>query len=147
MSEKQFTYKHPHPSVAADVVVLSPDGGEMSVLLIQRKNEPFKGCWAFPGGFMEIDESAEAAARRELKEETGIQVGQIMQVGAYTKVDRDPRGRVVSIAYVAYLDKRIEPQAGDDAAKAQWFPINALPDLAFDHSTILKDVQELISPV
>ena len=118
----------------------------MQVLLIKRKNEPFKGHWAFPGGFMEMDEDAATAARRELLEETGIRSTQMMQVGAYTRVDRDPRDRVVSIAYVAYFDRRPEAIAGDDAAEAQWFPINELPPLAFDHAEILRDVKELISP-
>lgn len=142
-----YTYKYPRPGVTADCIVLCPEGGEMNVLLVQRANEPFKGSWAFPGGYMNIDEDAAAAARRELKEETGISVGQVMQLGAYTRPDRDPRDRVISIAYMAYLEHRIDPTAGDDAAKAQWFPISQLPPLAFDHAEMLKDVNELINPV
>ena len=142
----QYSYKYPRPAVSVDCVAISPEGGQMQVLLIKRKNEPFKGHWAFPGGFMEMDEDAATAARRELLEETGIRATQMMQVGAYTRVDRDPRDRVVSIAYVAYFDRRPEAIAGDDAAEAQWFPINELPPLALDHAEILRDVKELISP-
>ena len=99
-----------------------------------------------PCGVMEKGEQPLEAAQRELLEETGIRATQMMQVGAYTRVDRDPRDRVVSIAYVAYFDRRPEAIAGDDAAEAQWFPINELPPLAFDHAEILRDVKELISP-
>lgn len=146
MEKKQYTYSYPRPAVTADCIALSPEGGEMHVLLVQRKNEPFKGQWAFPGGFMNIDEDAAAAARRELREETGVVAGQLMQLGAYTRVDRDPRGRIVSIAHVAYFDKRPETVAGDDAAEARWFPVNELPPLAFDHAEMLRDVQDLINP-
>ncbi len=144
--KKQYTYDYPHPAVTADCIALSPEGGEMHVLLVQRGREPHKGKWAFPGGFIEIDEDAATAARRELREETGVTAGQLMQLGAYTRPDRDPRERVVSIAYVAYFDKRPALTAGDDAARAQWFPIKDLPELAFDHAEMLRDVQELISP-
>lgn len=143
---KKYTYDYPHPAVTADCIALSPEGGEMHVLLVQRKNEPFKGHWAFPGGFMKIDEDAPAAARRELREETGIAAGQLMQIGAYTRPDRDPRERVISIAFAAYFDKRPALTAADDAAEARWFPVNALPPLAFDHAEMLRDVQELINP-
>ena len=126
-------------------MVLAPENGELNVLLIERKDEPFKGCWAFPGGFLNIDEDAPASCRRELKEETGISVGHIMQVGAYTRPDRDPRERVITIAFVAYLEKPVPVQGGDDAAQARWFPLSRLPELAFDHKQILHDVQELVN--
>ena len=138
---KKYTYDYPHPAVTADCIALSPEGGEMHVLLVQRKNEPFKGHWAFPGGFMKIDEDAPAAARRELREETGIAAGQLMQIGAYTRPDRDPRERVITVAHLA-LVKKCEVVGGDDAANAQWFDINDLPELAFDHQQILDDALE-----
>ena len=113
------------------------------VLLIQRKNEPCRGQWAFPGGFMNIDETAEAAAVRELQEETGITLSEtdIFQVGAYTAVDRDPRERVITIAYLAEIDAPVPVKGSDDAARAQWFPLDALPPLAFDHAEILLDAR------
>lgn len=142
---KKYTYHNPRPAVTTDCVVLSPEDGEMSVLLVQRRNEPFKGQWAIPGGFLNIDEDAPTGARRELKEETGIQVGQIFQLGAYSDPNRDPRDRVISIVFIAYLDKRQPPIAGDDAADAQWFSIKQLPELAFDHSKIIQDVIEMVN--
>ena len=98
-----YTYKYPRPAVTTDCVVFTQEE-EPKVLLIQRGNEPYKGCWAFPGGFMNMEETAEECAVRELKEETGLTVTRIQQIGAYSKVDRDPRGRTVSIAYLAIVD-------------------------------------------
>ena len=113
------------------------------MLLIQRGNQPFKGCWAFPGGFMNMDETTEQCAIRELEEETGMKVRDLQQIGAYSKVDRDPRGRTITVAYLAIVDAPIAVTGQDDAAKAQWFPINALPLLAFDHDEIMKDAVRL----
>ena len=109
----------------------------LEVLLIQRRLDPFKGCWALPGGFMNMDEDAETAAKRELCEETGIKVEHLVQCGAFTDVYRDPRDRVVTIAYYALIDK-VEAVASDDAQNAEWFPIDSLPPLAFDHDKILQ---------
>ena len=135
-----YTYKYPHPAVTADCIVMTRDN---QVLLIQRKNEPCRGQWAFPGGFMNIDETAETAAVRELQEETGITLSEtdIFQVGAYTAVDRDPRERVITIAYLAEIDAPVPVKGSDDAARAQWFPLDALPPLAFDHAEILLDAK------
>lgn len=135
-----YEYKYPHPAVTADCIVMTRDN---QVLLIQRKNEPCQGQWAFPGGFMNIDETAEAAAVRELQEETGITLSEtdIFQVGAYTAVDRDPRERVITIAYLAEIDAPVPVKGSDDAARAQWFPLDALPPLAFDHAEILLDAR------
>lgn len=133
-----YTYKYPHPAVAADCLVFGHKDGETFLLLIQRKNEPCKGQWAFPGGFMNIDETADDAARRELKEETGLIVTDVHQVGAFTAVNRDPRERVLSISYYAYVEGTPDVNGADDARKAQWFPLSDLPQLAFDHAEILQ---------
>ncbi len=133
-----YTYKYPHPAVTADMVVLAHDGNDAKILLIERKNEPCRGLWAFPGGFMNIDETADDAARRELQEETGLQVGKIYQVGAFSQVDRDPRERVVTIAFYTVLPAIRAASGSDDAARAQWFSLHELPPLAFDHAEILQ---------
>lgn len=139
-----YTYKYPRPAVTTDCVVFTKEE-EPKVLLIQRGNEPYKGCWAFPGGFMNMEETAEECAVRELKEETGLTVKQIQQIGAYSKVDRDPRGRTVSIAYLAIVDAPTAVSGMDDAAKAAWFPLSSLPDLAFDHQDIMADAIALFN--
>lgn len=138
-----FTYKYPRPAVTADVVVITNEQ-EPRVLLIQRGNEPFKGHWAFPGGFMDMDETTEQCAIRELEEETGLKVSEVKQIGAYSKVDRDPRGRTITVAYLARIDEAEEVKGQDDAAKAEWFPINNLPQLAFDHEDIMNDVKAML---
>ena len=137
-----IAYEYPRPAVTADCVVIAREK-EPKVLLIQRGNEPFKGCWAFPGGFMNMDESTEQCVIRELEEETGLKVTKIKQIGAYSKVDRDPRGRTVTVAYLAIIDKIEAVKGLDDAAKAQWFPISDLPKLAFDHEEIMIDAKKL----
>ena len=109
------------------------------MLLIQRGDQPFKGGWAFPGGFMNMDETTEQCAFRELEEETGLKIGEVHQIGAYSRVDRDPRGRTITVAYLAVVDAPIAVIGQDDAAKAQWFPLSALPELAFDHYDIMQD--------
>ena len=137
-----YTYEYPRPAVTADCVVITKEK-EPKVLLIQRGNEPFKGQWAFPGGFMNMDETTEQCAVRELEEETSLKVTEIKQIGAFSKVNRDPRGRTVTVAYLAIIDKVEAVRGLDDAAKAQWFPISALPKLAFDHEEIMKDAKKL----
>jgi len=133
-----YTYKYPRPAVTADCIVITRES-EPKVLLIQRGNPPFKGCWAIPGGFINMDETTEQCAIRELEEETSLRVSDVHQIGAYTKVDRDPRGRTITVAYLAIVDEPIAVNSQDDAAKAQWFPLSALPELAFDHDEILPD--------
>jgi len=133
-----YTYKYPRPAVTADCIVITKEA-EPKVLLIERGDEPFKGCWAFPGGFMNMDETTEQCAIRELEEETGLKVGEVHQIGAYSKVDRDPRGRTVTVAYLAIVAAPMAVNGQDDAAKAQWFPLSALPELAFDHDEIMRD--------
>jgi 8-oxo-dGTP diphosphatase len=139
----EYTYKYPRPSVTADCVVIANEL-QPKVLLIQRGNDPFKGQWAFPGGFMDMDETTEQCAIRELEEETGLVVSDLHQIGAYSKVDRDPRGRTVTVAYLAIIDKPVIVHGQDDAAKAEWFPLSALPELAFDHADIMKDAIALL---
>ena len=139
-----YIYEYPRPAVTADCVVITK-GKEPKVLLIQRGNEPFKGQWAFPGGFMNMDETTEQCAVRELEEETGLKVSKIKQIGAYSKVDRDPRGRTVTVAYLALIDNAEKVKGLDDAAKAQWFSLSQLPKLAFDHEDVMADALKLIS--
>ena len=141
-----YTYKYPRPSVTADCVVMTKESVPQ-VLLIERGNDPFKGCWAFPGGFLNMDETTEQCAIRELEEETDMKVSVLHQIGAYSKVDRDPRGRTITVAYLAVIDKPAEVTGQDDAAKAKWFPIDALPPLAFDHEDIMRDAIVLYNQI
>ena len=141
---EQYTYRYPHPAVTTDCVVFGFDGVHLNVLLIERGHEPYKGSWAFPGGFLNIEEDAPDGARRELLEETGLQVSNVEQLGAFTRPDRDPRERVISIVYFT-LARTSEVVGGDDAARAQWFPINRLPELAFDHQLIFEQALERMS--
>ena len=133
-----YTYEYPRPAVTADCVVITKEDSP-KVLLIQRGGEPYKGCWAFPGGFMDMDETTEQCAIRELKEETGLHIKEVKQIGAYSKVNRDPRGRTISVASLAVIDKPAQVRGLDDAAKAEWFSIDELPPLAFDHEEIMRD--------
>ena len=139
-----YTYKYPRPAVTADCVVVTREN-EPKVLLIQRGNPPYKGCWAFPGGFLNMDETTEQCAIRELEEETGLKVSELQQIGAYSKVDRDPRGRTVTVAYLVRIDVPIAVIGQDDAAKAEWLPLTALPALAFDHEDIMQDAIRLMN--
>lgn len=124
--------------MTADCIVITKDT-DAKVLLIQRGDDPYKGCWAFPGGFMNMDETTEQCAIRELEEETGLKIVELYQIGAYSKVDRDPRGRTVTVAYLAVIDK-LSPVIGqDDAVQAEWWPLTSLPKLAFDHDKIMED--------
>ena len=143
MEKQKYTYNYPRPAVTTDCVVFGFDGRDLKVLLIERGLEPYKGCWAFPGGFLNMDETAEQGALRELKEETGLDLRYIKQVGAFSDVDRDPRDRVITIAFYA-LAKKSAVQGGDDAAKAQWFSLNDVPRLAFDHDYILRKTMQKI---
>lgn len=137
MNEQEFIYKYPHPAVTTDCVIFGFDGSQLKVLLIERGIEPYKGRWAFPGGFMNPDESAEECALRELHEETGLTGAYIEQFHIFTDPKRDPRERVISIAYYA-LVRIQEVKGGDDAASARWFALDEVPQLAFDHDLILR---------
>ena len=132
-----YSYPYPRPMLTADCVVTN---GRDEVLLVRRGNDPFRGQWALPGGFMEMDETIEHCAARELREETGIAVSEsaLRLVGVYSAPGRDPRGRTVTAAYAVRLDDGVAT-AGDDAAEVRWWPLAALPPLAFDHARILSD--------
>lgn len=126
------------PSVTTDVVIFTLQAEDLQVLLIRRKRPPFEGMWATPGGFVNIDESLEEAALRELEEETGVRDVYLEQLYTFGDVDRDPRGRVITVAYFALIPApAIDPHAGSDAAEARWWSIYNLPPLAFDHDAIL----------
>lgn len=126
------------PSVTVDVVIFSLMGDHLNVLLIQRKRPPFAGMWALPGGFVHVDESLEEAAARELVEETGVSGVYMEQLYTFGDPDRDPRTRVITVAYFALVPAAaMTPQAGSDAASAGWFAMDDLPPLAFDHAQIL----------
>ncbi len=141
-----YVYDYPRPMVTVDAVVFSGDGTDRHVALIRRRNEPFAGCWALPGGFVDMDESLETAAARELAEETGLRNVPLRQFHAFGDPGRDPRGRNICVAYVGTLDGQAPLHAADDATEAAWFPVTALPPLAFDHGNImdmaLKAVKE-----
>ena len=133
-----YSYEYPHPAVTTDVVVFAIREGELAVLLIERGAEPERGRWAIPGGFIDIDEDLETAARRELREETGVSAGELEQLHAFGRPDRDPRERVITVAYMTIVRAdEIAVRAASDAADAAWFPMRALPELAFDHREIL----------
>ncbi len=137
MPKKKFCYDYPRPSVTVDIVVVTKEQ-RPRVLLIQRKRPPFEGYWALPGGFIEMDEKLEDSARRELKEETGIEPGKLVQLATFGDPGRDPRGRTVSVVFLTSVNpQELNPAAADDAAAAGWFPIQHPPLLAFDHRQIL----------
>ena len=133
-----YEYKYPRPAITADAVVITQNEPR-KVLLIKRGGKPFKGCWAFPGGFMNMDETAEQCAFRELEEETGLQLTEAKQIGCYSDVDRDPRGRTLSVAHLMLVEEELPVKGQDDAKQAKWWPLNDLPELAFDHSKILNE--------
>ena len=136
-----YTYQYPHPAVATDCVVFGFDGKGIQVLLIRRGVEPYKGLWAFPGGFMRMDETAEECAKRELQEETSLNIQVLKQLGAFSGVHRDPRERVVSVAFYTLVQPS-EVVGGDDASHAEWFAIEDAPQLAFDHDFILRKAMQ-----
>lgn len=141
-----YTYEYPRPALTVDCVVFGLDESDLKVLLIQRQLEPFIHCWALPGGFVRMDESTDEAALRELEEETGIDKVYLEQLYTFSDINRDPRGRVVTVAYYALAklsDHRI--RAATDAENVAWFDIDELPQLAFDHAEILDMARERLS--
>jgi len=145
---KKYTYDYPRPMLTADAALFRLNGEEIEILMVKRGRPPYQGNWVLPGGFVDIDEPLEAAAVRELGEETGIKnIPFMVQIGAYGNPTRDPRGRVVSVAYAGIVPtKGSVPKAGDDAEEARWFPIEDVPDrIAFDHAGIIGDALRRIA--
>lgn len=138
-----YSYKYPRPSVTVDIVLLSYAQAYPQVLLIRRKNPPFQNMWALPGGFIELAETFEESAHRELYEETKIKGVQLTEVGTFGHPDRDPRGRVITIAYVGVISKNQQDAvAGSDASEVLWHSTLDLPKLAFDHNLIIEKAIE-----
>ena len=133
-----FTYAYPRPAVTVDAAVFKETGSGIEILLIQRGNEPFKDGWALPGGFMDMEETLEEAIYRELAEETGLKRIKLQQLQAFSTLDRDPRGRTITIVFYGMLLDEQQATAGDDASDASWFPIDSLPELAFDHAEVIS---------
>ena len=135
--------KYPVVSVTTDIVVFSVFGAKLNVLLIERGREPFIGQWALPGGFIHSDEGLEDCARRELEEETGVSGIYLEQLFSFGAPERDPRGRVITVAYLALVPPdRVSPRGGSDARRAEWFGVDDLPRLAFDHHGIIATGRE-----
>lgn len=151
-SSQPFCYEKPRPAVTVDAVLFRVVDEQLEVLLIQRGREPFQGRWALPGGFVDEMEPLETAVRRELREETGIELRKLVQTGAYGDPGRDPRGHTISIAFAGVLHDSDEAiRSGDDASDVRWFPLDDLPDLAFDHRKIIdqsvaRGIEALIQP-
>lgn len=151
------TYEHPRPMVAVDLVVITPMSERLKVLLVRRGNAPYEDHWALPGGFIEMDETLEDSAKRELAEETGLKLSGLAkepglasqqawmeQLQTFGDPDRDPRGRVISVAHLVLIrpGRMPEVQAGDDAAEVQWFSLKNPPKTAFDHRRILRTAEQ-----
>ena len=133
-----YTYKYPRPALTVDAVVFRKNARKMEVLLIQRKNPPFQGGWALPGGFVDMDETLETAVHRELFEETGLKNIVLKQMHAFSTLGRDPRGHNISVVFWGILENDQTAKAGDDAQHAEWFDLKNLPTLAFDHDEVIK---------
>ena len=134
-----YTYQHPHPAVTTDIVIFTIRRQQLELLLIRRADEPFKDCWALPGGFVNIDEDLDRCALRELEEETGITGVYLEQLYTFGAPGRDPRERVISVAWYALIPPdRMNIRAASDAREVAWFEVRQLPPLAFDHKAIVE---------
>lgn len=143
MEKKTYTYDYPMASITADMGILRKNNNcDYEILLIKRKNEPYKDCWALPGGFMEMNETLKECAIRELYEETGITLNNAFFVRMLDSVDRDPRGRVISGVFYGYVPEDVTPIANDDAKEVKWFTLKEVKnvDIAFDHLTAILDI-------
>jgi 8-oxo-dGTP diphosphatase len=140
----KYTYEYPRPAVTADIAVLRMEDVP-EILLVQRKDPPFQNMWALPGGFIEMEETLEDAARRELLEETSIKAGELIRFDTYDKPKRDPRGRTITQVFILLWNPAMGlPLAGSDAKSLAWHELTALPELAFDHDHIIGDVIQII---
>ncbi len=141
-----FQYEYPHPAVTTDIVIFTIQQEKLKVLLIRRLSEPFQNGWALPGGFVEIEEDLEQAALRELREETGISGVYLEQLYTFGKPERDPRERVITVAYYSLVPiDRLNLDAGSDARETAWFDIEDLPELAFDHRQIISKAKQRLT--
>jgi len=137
-----YTYDYPHPALAADIALFTAQKGRLSILLVRRDNPPFEGCWALPGGFMDIDETLLDCATRELEEETGVAAIALSPVAVFDAVRRDPRERIVTAVHAGVVRAdAVRPRGGSDARDARWFDLSELPELAFDHARIIEEVR------
>ena len=135
-----FTYNYPRPAVTTDTLVFRDGEQCIEVLLVKRKKEPYKDYWALPGGFLEIEETPEEGAMRELREETGLKVDLLKEVGTFGEIDRDPRGRTITIAFYTFVRRNSDQlRARTDATAVKWASIKNLPEMAFDHREILEE--------
>lgn len=135
---KKYQYEYPRPAVTVDAILCYQRENNAEILLIKRGREPFMGCWALPGGFVEENEDLVDACKRELEEETGLKMDLMSQLFAIGTPGRDPRGHTISVVYYSFVDELVKATAGDDAMQAQWFPIKNLPAMAFDHREIIQ---------
>ena len=135
----KYSYDFPRAALTVDGILVAKEGQKVKIALIRRKNSPFKGKWALPGGFINMDETLEDACKRELAEETGIKIEEPVMFGVYDSIDRDPRGRTISAVFYKLLPSTLRLNACDDAELADWFPVDNLPELAFDHLKIIRD--------
>jgi len=141
-----FNGNKKRPTLGCDCVVLTRRNNEWFVLLIERGHDPFKGKWALPGGFLEWNESCEDGAARELQEETSLEDVDLQLLGVFSKPGRDPRGSIISVSYIGFVDEdhALKAVGADDAATAQWFPVSQTPAVAFDHEDILKAAKNFL---
>ena len=141
-----YSYEYPHQAVTTDIVIFTVRNHALQVLLIERGEDPFKGSWALPGGFVRMEESLEACAKRELAEEAGLTGVYLEQLATFSEVNRDPRERVISVAYFTLTPcEHLHLSAGTDAVDARWFPILDLPELAFDHTKIIETAKQRLA--
>jgi 8-oxo-dGTP diphosphatase len=133
-----YTYLYPRPALTVDAVVVAGHPSACQLLLIERKKDPFAGKWALPGGFVDMEETLDQACIRELKEETGLELSEMVQFRVFDAINRDPRHRTISVVFYAFISEPMAVSGADDAARAKWFPIDNLPALAFDHDEIVK---------